>query len=497
MADFLDPGRPADHEQLLQVPVDGNHPHRRVGDDREEADHEGDRHDARQALAKPEDEDRGEDDHRRHLQDQDVGIERLLQPKGEGHDSRKQEAPQNRGEEAQQGAFAGDQGRQRQRVALAPGRRQDRARAGQHVGSQMEDPDPRIPGGDQRGAGDGGQEAGKAPLHEGSTPRRAWAQAARRSRNSGRLAQGRGSGIGERHGNRGHDPARIRGQDDDAAGKEHRLGDRVGDKEGGERVALANGEQVVVELVAGDFVQGAERLVEEQEARRHAERPGDRSAHAHPAGELPGKQARRGLEAHQGQHPPNALPPPVGGLAPELERQLDIGGDPAPGQEGRVLKHEEQLLAGPLGVPARDADRPLRGRARPAISRSRVDLPQPLGPMKLTNSPASTSRSRPASTAGPAPKRLPTRSRRTRGEADIAGRSLPRARRPVRRASNFRLSAAPDLSGGRHGFGRTPAPAASDFPSRPPPRRPAAMFRSGSTATPSSFRGCSAPAKGR
>ena len=42
----------------------------------------------------------------------------------------------------------------------------------------------------------------------------------------------------------------------------------------------------------------------------------------------------------------------------------------------------------------------------PAIRRRRVDFPQPLGPMKLTNSPRTTSRSMPSSTSGPEPNRF-------------------------------------------------------------------------------------------
>src|SRR5689334_2626524 len=70
------------------------------------------------------------------------------------------------------------------------------------------------------------------------------------------------------------------------------------------------------------------------------------------------------------------------------------------------------------GLPPLHSMVPLVGDARPAISRSAVDLPQPDGPSSETNSPGRTSRSSPSSAMTPLAKVLATsRSATTGGSA--------------------------------------------------------------------------------
>ena len=52
--------------------------------------------------------------------------------------------------------------------------------------------------------------------------------------------------------------------DDDAARQERRLGDRMGDEDDRLLGLLPEPEELFVEMVAGDLVQGAERLVHQQ-----------------------------------------------------------------------------------------------------------------------------------------------------------------------------------------------------------------------------------------
>ena len=92
--------------------------------------------------------------------------------------------------------------------------------------------------------------------------------------------------------------------------------------------------------------------------------------------------------------------PPLGG--DDLQRQVDVPDDAAPGREHRVLEHEREGVAAPrLGrAHALDQQRALHriARARRSATALRnVDLPQPEGPMSDTNAFGATSRSMPSS----------------------------------------------------------------------------------------------------
>ena len=82
------------------------------------------------------------------------------------------------------------------------------------------------------------------------------------------------------------DPARPAGEHEDAVGEEDRLGDRVGHEHDARPRLAPDGLQVDVEPLAGQRVERAERLVEEQDRRLEHDGPGDRGPLAHPAGQL-------------------------------------------------------------------------------------------------------------------------------------------------------------------------------------------------------------------
>ena len=83
-----------------------------------------------------------------------------------------------------------------------------------------------------------------------------------------------------------HTPG-ARRHDDDARREEDRLGDRVRHEDDGGARRLPDPEQLEVEPVARHLVEGAERLVHQDQGRVERERPGDRDTLLHPAGELP------------------------------------------------------------------------------------------------------------------------------------------------------------------------------------------------------------------
>ena len=144
-------------------------------------------------------------------------------------------------------------------------------------------------------------------------------------------------------------------------------------------------EQLVVEPLAGDLVEGAERLVEEEPRRVPGERAGERDPHLHAAGQPPRVVALEAGEADEVDRlcaTGGAL-----GLAHpvQLEQQLDVATDAAPRQERGVLEHVTEV-----GRAAVDSTSPPVWSTRPDATLSNVDLPQPEGPTMATISPAAT-----------------------------------------------------------------------------------------------------------
>ena len=74
----------------------------------------------------------------------------------------------------------------------------------------------------------------------------------------------------------GDDAAGSRREDDDAVGDQDRLGDAVGDHHDRRRSAIPEAKQLEVEAFAGERIERAERLVEEEDVRLERERAGER-----------------------------------------------------------------------------------------------------------------------------------------------------------------------------------------------------------------------------
>ena len=98
-------------------------------------------------------------------------------------------------------------------------------------------------------------------------------------------------------------------------------------------------QELLVQHVAHDLVEGAERLVHEQEIGVERERPRDRRPLLHAAGQLPGKFGAKAGKIDQLQSFRDARLALRLGEAHDLERQRDVAGDAAPRIERRGLEH--------------------------------------------------------------------------------------------------------------------------------------------------------------
>ena len=142
------------------------------------------------------------------------------------------------------------------------------------------------------------------------------------------------------------DAAGPRAHHADAAGEEAGLAQIVGDQQHGRLVRHPEVLQDRPQLLAGELVERAERLVQQQHARLMDQRAAEIGALEHAAGELPGIAAAEALEA-------DLLQQRVGlvaefGLAQfaelraerldDLQRQHDVPLDRHPRQHGRVLE---------------------------------------------------------------------------------------------------------------------------------------------------------------
>ena len=179
-----------------------------------------------------------------------------------------------------------------------------------------------------------------------------------------------------------------------AVGEEHRLADVVGGEQerraAGALDALALDD--VLEPLAGERVERAERFVAQQDRRVARQRAGEGRPLAHPGRQLVRLPIGRPVDLHP-REPRRALAPharPAGrpragarGRCSPAPRAT--GTAPAPGR-GRRGRGPGRSRAGRRRAPRRASG------ARARRSRASVEVfPQPLGPIRQTNSPRSTS----------------------------------------------------------------------------------------------------------
>ena len=123
------------------------------------------------------------------------------------------------------------------------------------------------------------------------------------------------------------------------------------------------------------------------------ERPRDRDALLHPAGELPGIRPRDSFQADLGERGFGARSALGPGQPMSAERERDVSHDVEPREERAavVLEDDGELARRPQDRAALVRTSPALAALRPQRSRSSVVLPQPDGPTIASSSPASTS----------------------------------------------------------------------------------------------------------
>lgn len=184
------------------------------------------------------------------------------------------------------------------------------------------------------------------------------------------------------------DPSLV--EDRDSIGEGQCLLLVVGDEDEGHAQLAVHAGDLLLQAVAQLFVQSAERLVEQQGTGLVDDGAGQGDPLLLASGELPGQPIGPLGEAHQVQrfvHPRGDLR--LGELA-LLEGVADVLPDGHVGEQ-RVLLEDDAEVPLVWLEPVREV--------KPAIIDSVVVFPEPLGPRKVTNSPAAMSRRRCGKTA--------------------------------------------------------------------------------------------------
>ena len=121
---------------------------------------------------------------------------------------------------------------------------------------------------------------------------------------------------------------------------------------------LAQAGEEVAHVLAGDLVEGRERLVHQQQRRAERHRPHEGDALLHPPGQLVRVGVGELGETDLGEKVAGRARRVARGVAVDLEEQAGVAGDGAPGEQGRRLRHEPDTLgeAGCVRAAAVDLD---------------------------------------------------------------------------------------------------------------------------------------------
>jgi len=151
-------------------------------------------------------------------------------------------------------------------------------------------------------------------------------------------------------------------------------------EEHGDPLALPDAQQLEPHRLAREFVERAEGLVHQQQPGTVRQRPRQRHALLHPAGQLARVVAREALDADAGEqrsHPARAAG--VAFVARDLEREPHVALHGAPGQQPRLLRDEpERTRAARLPRrPAEHVNRAVRGVEQAGDDPQQRRLPTP------------------------------------------------------------------------------------------------------------------------
>ena len=148
-------------------------------------------------------------------------------------------------------------------------------------------------------------------------------------------------------------------------------------------------------------VERARRFVKQEQPRLDHQGAGDADALSLPTRELADFALREGTQPDPLQHRQDLALDVLPLQPPDAQTVGDVLKDVEMGEEGKMLEdHGEIALVGeqPGDVSPGDDDGPFVGGSSPAMMRSVVVFPLPLGPIRETNSPSLMARSRSRST---------------------------------------------------------------------------------------------------
>src|SRR5690349_1601051 len=150
------------------------------------------------------------------------------------------------------------------------------------------------------------------------------------------------------------DPARAAAQQHHPVAEADGLAHVVGDEEHGQLLLAPDPLELVVQDVAGHRVQGAERLVHQQDVGVLGQGAGEGDALAHAAGELVRALVAEAPETDDLEQLLGALPALGAGDAGQAQRQFHVAGDGQPREQGRLLEHQGDVPAADVQAAAAD-----------------------------------------------------------------------------------------------------------------------------------------------
>ena len=144
------------------------------------------------------------------------------------------------------------------------------------------------------------------------------------------------------------DPSRIGGEDEDTVGEQHGFVEVVRDEDDCDVDLAPDLEQVGLHPRTRLRVQGRERLVHEQDARPHRQRPGDRHALLHATGELMRVGIGEFIQADQREPFARLALGGAAAFASLAQTEHHVLQDAEPGEERVALEHHAEIGAGPM-----------------------------------------------------------------------------------------------------------------------------------------------------